>query len=111
MLENLSPTSRECFDAAKREARRLKHADLNTRHLLLGLLNRQQAAIDRLLQPYALNAAQVTQAIVGEIGDGDTPSPRLLKVSPGLKATLMGAFSSEKETQRECHTRGYRRLL
>lgn len=88
MLTNLSPPARECFEAAKDEARRLQHTNLRTHHLLLGIARRRKSWVDGLLRPYQLSADQVAQAIVERVGEGDAPSPKRLKVSEGLKATL-----------------------
>ncbi len=88
MLEKLSPTSLKCFNAARQEARRLRSADLNTRHLLLGLLQQQAEWMDGLLRPYSLSAAQVIEAIRNDLPSDDHVASDKMVVSPDLKTAL-----------------------
>lgn len=88
MLQELSPTSRKCFEAAKKQARRLGHSALLPAHLLLGLLERQKELFNDLLEPYRLDADQVAHAIETRLQPAQGPSPPRLKVSNGVKSIL-----------------------
>jgi ATP-dependent Clp protease ATP-binding subunit ClpC len=88
MLEKLSPVSLKCFDVAKREARRLRSPDLNTSHLLIGLLRQQEEWFSSLLEPHGVDAAQVVRAAERHVGSGEhSPSAKLI-VSSQLKSVL-----------------------
>ena len=60
MLERLSPISLRCFDAAKQNARRLRSEELDTRHLMMGLIAHRDAWLTDLLQPYEVTASQIS---------------------------------------------------
>ncbi len=88
MLERLSPVALKCFDAAKQEARQQRAAELNVRHLLLGLIRQQGAWMEELLKPYNVTVEQVVDAVKGgQEAQLATTSDRLV-VSTGLKDAL-----------------------
>jgi ATP-dependent Clp protease ATP-binding subunit ClpC len=88
MLERLSPISLKCFDAAKQKARQLKSPELNTYHLMLGLIEQGEAWLSGLLKRHDVEVAQVRQALEQRLSRGaPVPSDKLV-VSAGLKAVL-----------------------
>ena len=87
-LDKLSPRAKKCFDVAKQEARRLKHATFDTDHLLLGLLRQEREWLADLLRPYHVDTKHLAQAVESHLGRGEVPSPPKLKVSPELKKAL-----------------------
>ena len=96
MLEKLSPISLKCFNAAKQEARRLQSPDLNTRHLLLGLIHEQQAWFDGLLKPYQVGVEQIVEAIEKTLESQGPSSSAKLVVSLELKNTLRQSIALAK---------------
>ncbi|MBL7198953.1 MAG: ATP-dependent Clp protease ATP-binding subunit [Anaerolineae bacterium] len=92
MLERLSPISLQCFNAAKQEARRLKSAELNTRHVVLGLLHQQKSWMAELLSPHNVSTDQLSERIQNSLKPSAQPPPRLA-VSTELKAALQLGIS------------------
>jgi ATP-dependent Clp protease ATP-binding subunit ClpC len=88
MLERLSPISLKCFDAAKKQARRLRSVDLAPRHLLLGLIECQSSWLSGLLEPYEVGPVELAAALEQSLGVGPAPAPERLVVSAELKAVL-----------------------
>ena len=97
MLEKLSPISLKCFDAAKQEARRLKSADLNPRHLILGLLRQQTDWFAGLLKPYDIDTAKAIEIFESSLDTGNHSSAIKLIVSPELKSALKQSITLAKK--------------
>jgi ATP-dependent Clp protease ATP-binding subunit ClpC len=98
MLEKLSPVSLKCFDVAKREARRLRSPDLNTSHLLIGLLRQQEEWFSSLLKPHGVDTAQVVRAAEGHMGSSErSPSAKLI-VSSQLRSVLRQSIARAQGT-------------
>ena len=98
MLERLSPISLKCFNAAKHEAKRLESAELNTTHLLLGLLQHQKGWMAGLLKPYGVSTDQMTKAVRKSLEQGSRSSSSRLVVSAELKAALKHGIALAKRT-------------
>jgi ATP-dependent Clp protease ATP-binding subunit ClpC len=98
MLEKLSPVSLKCLDVAKREARRLRSPDLNTSHLLIGLLRQQEEWFSSLLKPHGVDTARVVRAAEGHVGSSEhSPSAKLI-VSSQLKSVLRQSIARAQGT-------------
>jgi len=88
VLENLSPASKRCFDTAKRVARERQDHKLDTSHLILAILKEQRAWVSDLLFDHQLDTTQLASAVEAALLPETGPSPKKLKVSESLKATL-----------------------
>jgi len=88
MLEKLSPISLRCFDAAKQNARRLQSGELDTRHLMMGLIAQREAWLTDLLQPYNVTTSQINDALEKSLGKGTHAASDRLIVGAGLKSVL-----------------------
>jgi ATP-dependent Clp protease ATP-binding subunit ClpC len=94
MLEKLSPLSLKCFNTAKQKARYLKSPELNTRHLLLGLLEHREAWLADLFKPYDITTQQVRQALERSLGVGTLASSERLVVAAELKSAIQQGIAS-----------------
>jgi len=88
VLENLSPASKRCFDTAKKVARERQDHKLDTSHLILAILEEQRAWASDLLCAHQLDTTQLASAVEAAFPPETGLSPKRLKVSESLKATL-----------------------
>ena len=88
MLERLSPISLRCFDAAKQNASRLQSGELDTRHLMMGLIAQREAWLTDLFQPYNVTTSQINDALEKSLGKGTHAASDKLVVGAGLKSVL-----------------------
>ncbi len=87
MLERLSPAARQSFDAAKTRAKMHKSEQLDTSHLLLGLLQTEKALCRDALKLPDADLARLEKALLDLAPAGAAP-PARLKVSAGVKDVL-----------------------
>ena len=70
MLERFTHDAREVVRHAEEQARKLRHEQVGTEHLLLGLLSRPETVSARALATHGITYERVREEIVRTRGDG-----------------------------------------
>ncbi len=80
-----TPRAKKCLELALREALALRHGNIGTEHVLLGLLREGEGLAAVLLghQGIGLDAARL--AVLTELGTGDVSLPRRRRRLPGWR--------------------------
>jgi len=87
MLERLSPAARQSFDMAKNRARLHNCEQLDTSHLLLGLLQTEKALCRDAFKVPEADLSRLEKALL-DLAPASARPPARLKVSAGVKEVL-----------------------
>lgn len=72
-FERWTERARQAVVLAQEEARNLKHAQIGTEHLLLGLLREEEGLAARTLEALDITVERVRNQVVRIVGQGDVP--------------------------------------
>ena len=85
---------------AEDEARKLKHNDIGTEHILLGLLREENGIAARVLEWLDVTIGRVRGQVVRIVGSGEEITPGRIPYTPSAKRVLEGALG-------EAHSLGH----
>jgi ATP-dependent Clp protease ATP-binding subunit ClpC len=100
VIERFSVHCREALTAAEREARSLKHAQIATEHLLLGLLRIEESVAAQALRLTGVNHRKARRHILRLVDVGPARVEGLVTFTPRVKEILEDAFTGAVWTQR-----------
>jgi ATP-dependent Clp protease ATP-binding subunit ClpC len=100
MIERFSVHCRETLTAAEREARSLKHAQIATEHVLLGLLRVEESVAAQALRLMGVTHRKARRRIVRLVDVGQARVEGPVTFTPRVKEILEDAFTGAVWTQR-----------
>jgi ATP-dependent Clp protease ATP-binding subunit ClpC len=100
VIDCFSPRSREALAASEREARSLKHGQIATEHLLLGLLRVEDSVAARGLRVAGVTHAKARRRIVQLVDVGPKPPKGPLSFTPRVREIIEDAFTGSVWTLR-----------
>ena len=100
MIERFSVHCREALTAAEREARSLKHAQIGTEHVLLGLLRVEESVAAQALRLMGVTHRKARRRIVRLLDVGPARVEGPVTFTPRVREILEDAFTGAVWTQR-----------
>jgi ATP-dependent Clp protease ATP-binding subunit ClpC len=100
VIERFSVHCREALAAAEREARSLKHAQIGTEHVLLGLLRVEGSVAAQALRLLGVTHRKARRRIVRLVDVGPARVEGRVTFTPRVKEILEDAFTGAVWTQR-----------
>jgi ATP-dependent Clp protease ATP-binding subunit ClpC len=88
VIERFSTHAREALAAAEREARSLKHSQIGTEHVLLGLLRIEESVAAQALRLMGVTHRKARRRITGLVDVGPTAPAGPLAFTPRVLADL-----------------------
>ncbi len=86
--EKYTERARQVLVLAQEEARTLKHNNIGTEHLLLGLLREQEGLAARVLASLGIGVERTREQVTRIVGSGEEPTPGQIPFTPRAKKTL-----------------------
>ena len=93
MIERFSAHAREALAAAEREARSLKHAQIGTEHVLLGLLRVEESVAAQALRVTGVTYRKARRRITALVDVGSAKPTGPIRFSPRVLEVLEDAFT------------------
>jgi ATP-dependent Clp protease ATP-binding subunit ClpC len=100
MIDRFSRHAREALTAAEREARSLRHAQIATEHVLLGLLRVEESTAAKALRLMNVTYRKARRRVTDLVDVGPAPVAGPLAFTPRVREVLEDAFSGVVWTQR-----------
>ena len=100
MLDRFSPRCRRALAAAEHEARSLKHGQVATEHVLLGLLRVEDSVAARALRLAGVTRSKARRRIVELVDVGSERPKGPLSFTPRVRDTIEDAFTGSVWTLR-----------
>jgi ATP-dependent Clp protease ATP-binding subunit ClpC len=100
VIDRFSPHCRQALAAAEREARSLKHGQIATEHLLLGLLRIEDSVAARALRLAGVTHAKARRRIVRLVDVGAARPKGPLSFTPRVREIIEDAFTGSLWTLR-----------
>ena len=88
MFERFGEDARQVVVLAQDEARALKHNDIGTEHILLGLLREEEGLAARVLESLDITVEEVRAQIARIVGQGDEVTTGQIPFTPRAKKVL-----------------------
>ena len=88
MIDRFSPRCRQALAAAEREARSLKHGQIATEHLLLGLLRVEDSVAAHALRLAGVSHAKARRRIVQLVDVGSERPKGPLSFTPRVREII-----------------------
>jgi hypothetical protein len=88
VFERFTPEAREVVVAAHQEARDLRHSQIDTEHLLLGVLADRKSRASHLLKGFGITPKRAREQIVQIEGRGETPVEGMMPFTSSAKKVL-----------------------
>jgi ATP-dependent Clp protease ATP-binding subunit ClpC len=92
MFERFTEGSRQVIVLAQEEARTLRHEDIGTEHILLGLLREKQGFAARVLESLDITAERVRSEVVRIVGSGEGVTSGQIPFTPRARKVLERAL-------------------
>jgi ATP-dependent Clp protease ATP-binding subunit ClpC len=93
VIERFSTHAREALAAAEREARSLKHSQIGTEHVLLGLLRIEESVAAQALRLMGVTHRKARRRVSGLVDVGPTAPSGPLAFTPRVLEVLEDAFT------------------
>jgi ATP-dependent Clp protease ATP-binding subunit ClpC len=93
VIERFSTHAREALAAAEREARSLKHAQIGTEHVLLGLLRVEESVAAQALRLMGVTYRKARRRITALVDTGAGRSTGAIGFTPRVREVLEDAFT------------------
>ncbi len=94
-MERFTQRARRVLSLAHQEAERLRHSQIGTEHLLLGLIKEEGGVASRVLRELGLEAARLQEIVERLVGPGRYSGGRL-DLSPGTQKVLEQAVEEAR---------------
>jgi ATP-dependent Clp protease ATP-binding subunit ClpC len=92
MLDRLTDSGRGVIDAARAEVRRLKHRDVGTEHLLLGLFHDRDGMAAQALYQLGIDEDMVRSDVTSIVGVGEKEPKGVIPLDPYAKKVVELAY-------------------
>jgi len=93
MIERFSENARKALAAAEREARSLKHAQIGTEHVLLGLLRVEESVAAQTLRLMGVTYRKARRRIAALVDAGPAKTVGAIAFTPRVREVLEDAFT------------------
>jgi ATP-dependent Clp protease ATP-binding subunit ClpC len=100
VIDRFSPHCRQVLAAAEREARSLRHGQVASEHVLLGLLRIEDSVAARALRLAGVTHAKARRRILRLVDVGSQRPPGPLSFSPRVREIVEDAFTGRVWTLR-----------
>ena len=100
MIDRFSPRCRRALVAAEREARSLKHGQIGTEHVLLGLLRVEDSVAARALRLAGVTYPKTRRRIIRLVDVGSQRPKGSLPFTPRVREIIEDAFTGSVWTLR-----------
>ncbi len=99
MIERFSTHARQALAAAEREARSLRHAQIGTEHVLLGLLRVEESVASQALRLLGVTYRKARRRITALVDTGPAQPAAAPAFSPRVREVLEDAFTGSLWSQ------------